>query len=112
MKPRVYWHIHHDQLFQYKTGTIKNRIAFIKREKPKEEIAIRLRLLKPVKGPLPVKLDKAVAARKKAWGAYVKAGAVYDKAGAACKPQLEALHKRECRGCPWNGETIFPKESA
>ena len=164
MKPKAYWHIHHETLVELNTEPIKTRIAYIMREKPKSEIAVRLRLLRPVKGALPAKFAKFVKACEahvkasgvllraseahvKAGGvlyrareahvkagrvllrareahvkagrvldrareAYVKAGRVLDRAREVYKPQLEALHKRECRGCPWNGSTIFPKESA
>jgi len=38
---------------EFSTEPISRRIAYIKRYKPKGEIATRLRLLKPVKGKLP-----------------------------------------------------------
>jgi len=28
---------------------------------------------------------------------------------AAHMPELLALHAQECKDCPWDGETIFPK---
>jgi len=49
MKPKYYWHIHHGILFEQATEPIKNRIAYIKSDKPECEVALRLRLLKPVK---------------------------------------------------------------
>src|SRR3990170_3124301 len=129
MKP--FWHIHHEVLLEW-SDDIQERIDFIQAEKPKHEVEIRLRLLKPVQGALPPKLVKAGDARDKAYDAnakardaydkardaYVKAGDARDKAKAAynkaydeCLPQIEALHALECPDCPWNGTTIFPEPS-
>src|SRR4030065_437722 len=136
MKP--FWHIHHEVLLEW-SDDIQERIDFIQAEKPKHEVEIRLRLLKPVQGALPPKLVKAGDARDKAYDAnakardaydkardaYVKAGdarvkakaafvkakAAYNKAYDECLPQIEALHALECPDCPWNGTTIFPEPS-
>jgi len=61
--------------------------------------------------------SKIWEAYDKAWEAYDKAGKAYDKARKAYskarekyKPQVEALHAKECPDCPWNGKTIFPEE--
>ena len=75
------WHVHHEKLWEVLTEPIKNRIAYIKENKPPAEQATRLRLLKLIKGPLPDKMTKAA---------------------------MDALHKKECPDCPWNGSTIFP----
>ena len=76
-----WWHIHHEKLlYEYLTEPIRARINYIKKEKPKEEVETRLRLLKPVLGKIPT--------TEKGW---------------------ERLHKKECKNCPWNGLTIFPK---
>ena len=76
------WHVHHELLFEALTEPIENRIAYIKEAKPKYEIETRLRLLKPILGPMPDKITKAA---------------------------MGALHKKECvADCPWNGRTIFP----
>ena len=154
----MFWHIHHDVLCEW-TNDIQERIAYIRKEKPIDEIETRLKLMKPVKGELPDKFVKALKARKKVWEAYgkawedydkareayCKAGEDYDKAGEdydkareardkageainkaweACKkareaydkaweafrPQLEALHKKECGCKEWNGtEMIFKR---
>src|SRR3989337_2916667 len=122
MKP--FWHIHHEVLLEW-SDDIQERIDFIQAEKPKHEVEIRLRLLKPVQGALPPKLVKAGDARDKAYDAnakardaydkardaYVKAKAAYNKAYDECLPQIEALHALECPDCPWNGTTIFPEPS-
>lgn len=83
---KYYWHIHHQKLFEPSTEPIENRIAYIKSEKPKNEVEIRLRLLHEVKD---VKtLRRAIFAND--------------------HETIEALHKKECPDCPWNGNTIFP----
>jgi len=77
----IWWHVHHEVLYEILTEPIRNRINYIKKEKPKNEIDIRLRLLKPVLGEIPKD--------EKGW---------------------EKLHKKECPDCSWNGKTIFPKK--
>jgi hypothetical protein len=79
---RLYWHIHHQQLVENLTEPLKNRIAYIKSDKPKEEQAIRLKLLKKVKCPI-----NELPHTEKGW---------------------ERLHKKECKKCPWKNGTIFP----
>jgi len=70
---KLFWHIHHDTLIESLTEPLKVRIAYIKKEKSEDEIKLRLKLLKPVKGKLPMEVIKA---RK----AYDKARKAYDKA--------------------------------
>jgi hypothetical protein len=52
VKRGLFWHIHHDKLLEA-SNDIDDRIDYIKRCKPKDEIETRLRLLQPVKGALP-----------------------------------------------------------
>ena len=137
--PRAYWHIHHDVLVEYTTAPIEERIWYIQEHKPPEEVAVRLRLLKPVVGELPKAfadaakaLDDAVksyAAAVKAYRAAVKANPyapewayraarkALDDAWQACAAtrlsyadEIEQLHRNECPDCPWDGKTIFPKK--
>lgn len=75
------WHVHHDTLVEPLRRPIQERRAYIRLSKPAEEIKIRLRLLKLVRGPVPLPLLEAWAAYRKAWAAYRKAG--YEKADAA-----------------------------
>ena len=49
---KMYWHIHHEVLMEYLTEPLKNRIEYIKTNKPEHERDIRLKLLKAVKAPL------------------------------------------------------------
>ena len=84
MKTQFAWHVHHDKLIEPLIGSIEERIAYIKKYKPEKERDLRLRLLKPVIGPLPIIYVKARGAYVKAMGAYVKARGAYEKAGEAC----------------------------
>ena len=138
-RPGLYWHVHHDRLFEYCYDPAERR-AYIRKEKPDAEQALRLRLMQPVRGAL---WNVALrAASDKAWAAYDKAEAAvnqartaykraeaavnqartaYDKARTAYDKartayvhsippgQAEALHAAECPSCPWDGTTIFPE---
>ena len=86
MKNKFYWHIHHDVLLEPLTEPLKNRIEYIKNNKSKNEIELRLKLLKPVKGKLPDEVIKAGEAYYKAqetsdkvWEAYYKTWEASDK---------------------------------
>src|SRR3990167_9523251 len=92
-----YWHIHHDIFAEPLTEPIEKPIAFIKANKPKEEVETRLRLLKPIKALLPVDVvktweayDKAREAHVKAREAHVKAREAHDKAREAGDKAWEA----------------------
>src|SRR3989304_1531707 len=104
---KPYWHIHHKDFLLEWSDDIQERIDFIQAEKPKHEVEIRLRLLKPVQGALPPKLVKA--AYDKDWDAFSKDWDAYRKAYDKYLPQIEALHALECPDCPWDGFTIFPE---
>ena len=60
------WHIHHQILLEPLLEPIESRIAYIKANKPANEVPTRLKLLRPVKGPLPPGLVKAGEAYAKA----------------------------------------------
>ena len=114
MRTKFYWHIHHDILLEPLTEPLKNRIKFIKENKPKDEIELRLKLLKPVKGKLPDEVIKAGEVSGKVWEAYIKAGKtyikaweIYDKTLKKYSKEINELHEKECPNCPWNGKTIF-----
>jgi len=106
-KPNFCWHIYDDVLVEPLAESLKNRITFIKKNKPKHERKTRLRLMQPVKGKLPdavvetgvayVKAweahNKAREAYDEAWEAYVKAQEAYDEAGEAWDRAQEAWDK-------------------
>ena len=84
-----WWCVHHEVHLEQLTEPAENRTAYIKAEKPAEEIDRRLREFAPVLHPerLPKGLlealaerDKAVAECVKAWAERVKAWAEYDMA--------------------------------
>ena len=138
-KLRFYWHIHHKTLCELLTEPIRNRIKYIKENKPAKEIALRLKLLKPVRSKLPARFIKASQECNKVYQRREKACQICDKACQRCDKayqrcekasqeckkayqgrekayreclsQLEVLHKKECPNCPWNGKSIFPKEN-
>lgn len=104
-----YWHVHHDVLMEW-SGDIQERVNYIKVNKLAKEIKTRLRLMKPVAGPLPSGLIKAQVVHEKAWGAYEKARArahaalaclaernrawaAHDKAQAACAKSQVVLSR-------------------
>ena len=105
MKIKFYWHIHHDILLEPLTQPLKNRIKYIKENKPKNEIELRLKLLKPVKGKLPDEVIKAGEAYYKAqetsgkvWEAYYKTWEASDKSWEASVKAWEVYVKaRETR---------------
>jgi len=136
------WHVHHDKLCERLTEPIESRIECIRDNKPKNEIDTRLRLLKVVKDQAraerALKKYNAIASKprsdynaiaSKAWSEYnairskaqskynaieSKARYEYDaiESKAWSDSGLDALHKKECKKCPWDGKTIFPKKEA
>ena len=121
-KPIFFWHIHHNVLLEPLTEPLKNRIAFIKIVKPKDEIELRLKLLKKIKGKLPKEIIEAwqkccIEAWNgqkyfEAWQKHKEAWQKYDKTIEKYLPQLKVLHQKEC-GCDYDFEknTIFTKEN-
>ena len=121
-KMKYYWHVHHKILVEGSVN-IKERIEYIKNNKPAKEIEVRLSLLKEVKGQLPKAyaeaektLIEAEKARHEAGKAYQDACKACDEAEMACQDaykacqdEIEALHDAGCPDCPWDGKTIFPK---
>lgn len=92
---RWYWHVHHDVLCQ-PCDSASRRRREIRESKP--GFVLRLRLLKPVRGLIPVSLRKLT---RTDWNRFVIA--------ASGSRFLKRLHKKECPRCPWNGITIFPR---
>lgn len=81
---QMYWHIHHEVLAEPLTEPVEARIAFINNVKAQnetpEEVALRLRLIKPIKGELPTKLTSAIAAMNELNKEWTAACAVSDEA--------------------------------
>jgi hypothetical protein len=102
MAIEMVWHVHHDKLVE-PCYDFEGRQAYIRAHKPSTEIETRVRLMKRVQGKLPDAVVKAWAALDKAWAAL-------DKAVRDHLAKIEAFHAIECPNCPWDGETIFPKE--
>ena len=76
---KLYWHIHHEILVENLTESYRTRVKYIKENKSKDEIKLRLKLFKKVK-------SKILPYTKEGW---------------------EKLHKKECKNCPWTGSSIF-----
>ena len=100
MKTKFYWHIHHDILLEPLTEPLKNRIEYIKNNKSKNEIELRLKLLKPVKGKLPDEVIKAgevyykvQETSDKSWEAYYKSWEASDKSWEASVKAWEVYAK-------------------
>jgi hypothetical protein len=100
------WHVHHGRLYELLNEPIENRRSYIRREKPKEEVEIRLKLLKVIKGKIPKALkDGLISYEVGGEIGWNQKEALYHKYSF----RMENLHKKECKNCPWNGKTIFPK---
>jgi len=124
-KSGFYWFLHHDTTVEW-TDDIDERWNYVCAHKPAEELELRLRAMRPVKGKLPeiyIEARKAcVEARKAAYEAgkayemwkaayeagraYIKAGRAYIEARKACYEDIEALRIKECSDVPWNGKHI------
>lgn len=98
-------HIHHAYACEKLTEPIENRIAYILAEKPQDEHALRLRLMRPT-----------TATAYKAWqDATATADKAYHEATATAYKALHeataTAHRLVCHvdGCPFDGRTIFPE---
>ena len=120
------FHVHHTILFEFCIN-LKERQDYIKANKPRRQIPIRLHLLKIIpQRYLPEQLieagdayneawevyNEAEKARNEAWKAFYKAEKAYYEAKKACKPAMIELHDKLCPDCPWDGNTIFPEKES
>ncbi len=110
------WLIHHEVLLEKSTEPLSTRVEYIRCHKSKDEVATRLKWMRPVRGELPREFvvaweawDKAREAWGKAWETRDKAWEAWDKALEDNRKSIEKLHEKECPGCPWDGTTLFPK---
>lgn len=99
-QPKPYWHMYHDEFMSFSTEPIKNRREYIRRYKSALERPLRLKLLKRVKGKLPMAVIRtgvayadACEARCKAKIVYADAWAGDNKAGAAYVETAAAYNK-------------------
>ena len=90
----MFWHVHHDMLAEW-SGDIRERIRYVKEEKPTGEVSTRLRLMKKVKGELPAE--------------YMEACQKCGEARQKWKSELEAIHKKDCGCKEWNGTKVVFK---
>jgi len=74
----LYWHINHDKLFDFLIEPPEYRIADIRNHKPKDEVTLRLQLMKPVKN-LPKKLIEAGQKFVEAYQEFVEANQEFDE---------------------------------
>ena len=99
------WHIHHMTLVErFSGGGIEERGRYINTEKPPRERARRLRLMKVVQAQdFMEALQQAISFRPD--------GLKIRRAARLAIPRaINLLHTHECKKCPWNGLTIFPKK--
>ena len=111
-------HVHHEEPCEALTEPIENRIAYILREKPEHERALRLRLMRPITAKAYAKYEAdraALDAKYRADIAPLDAKYEADIAALYAKYEadLAALHAAMCPtpGCPWRENTIFHEES-
>ena len=104
-------HIHHEELAE-RTVYIEDRIQYILRNKPFEERALRLRLMRPVKVTLYNKYVKAIdfisemEMLEENYSDYFKASQDLTDAYVSIKKVFHALLCKE-PNCPYNGVTIL-----
>ena len=84
----MFWHVHHNKLVEY-CYDYKKRVAYIKNNKPPNEVSLRLKLFKPVKGKLPAKFTEACKACDEVNKVYGEARKAYH---VACKAYCEAYN--------------------
>jgi len=94
-----YWHVHHDMLLEW-CYDLEERIDYIKKLKPADEVETRLKWMQPVEGKLPKAVIEAGKAYCKAREVYRKAGETYweacyaeEKVGEAYGKAREAYRK-------------------
>ena len=91
-------HCHHDILMEY-CHDYDKRVQYIKTNKPKNEIEIRLKLFKLLSkeavNALPKRLIKADAERKKAYALWEKADVEWEKANAERKKAYALWEKAD-----------------
>lgn len=118
-EPGLFWHFHHATLVEYSSEAF-TRFDEIYNCKWKGEHNLRFKLFNRVKLtglPAHVKMLLADCAKKfKAWKqkGNGKTYGTFDLSRSALnawlyshKPLMEELHRKQCKGCTWDGNTIF-----
>src|SRR2546429_163788 len=106
-KLQFVWHCHHDVLLEPLTQSITERRKYIKNTKPKNEVELRLKLFKPVKGKLP---KEVIEAGKKFLYNNSTLWSIVSEVLNKNIDAINKLHKKECaKDCPWDGFSIFPE---
>lgn len=96
---RYYWHKFHDELFT--NGFSKpNRIVVIKREKSNNEIPLRLKLFKY--SPTLTKYLSSINPHR-----FLE----FEDLSTTQQKHVLALHRKECKNCPWENGTIFHRKN-
>ena len=104
------WHLHHKGKLMEYCYDFERRVKFIKEDKPAHEVPYRLKWMKRVEGELPEEVKRAGQEYARALREHDRAGQEYDRALDLHKEEIEALHKKECPDCTWNGkELVFEK---
>ena len=85
-------HIHHGQVAEKLTEPVERRIAYILREKPKAEQALRLRLMRPVRASARAEYDKVTASARAEYDKVTApALAEYDKIMASARAEYDKI---------------------
>ena len=103
------WCCHHLILLEPLTEPWRNRIAYIRFDKPVHEQAARLRNFRPVRVMLPQAYADAWKAYVDAWKAYVDEWKAYVDAWKAYESELTQLHAGDWPDHTWDGKSIFSK---
>lgn len=112
VKGKFYWHTQRDVLFGI-SYNYRHDVEDIQNSAIPHERSTRLRLFKPIKGPLPEVIQKANAECERLYNLWLKACEVNREARKAHMAKMEALHAKECGCKEWNGkEIVFPLRKA
>jgi len=80
MTSGYYWHVHHEQLWEW-CYDYDERVAYIRAEKPAGEVELRLRLMQPVRA-VPERMQRAYAEWERAYAEWERAYAERERAAA------------------------------
>lgn len=118
-EPGLFWHFHHATLVELCQQPAR-RIEEIYNCKDREEHALRFKLINRVKlATLPKEVKKWIDDYTKAYKAWVLRGndRTYERMDRARgkvngwiydnKEFMSELHDEQCKGCTWDGRTIF-----